>query len=194
MANIPTAWVTQVRARAWAELRAQWMSRVRAQPIASLGFCEVRIRAQPGPRIALVFLLCRWLSGPVTDLPSSAAPPSGPPWISHLQGEDGVSWSSPKPTAATFLLGPMGFPCWALGVLQKPKGLPLPIPCLPSRAHAQGHQGPTPREVSAPAEEPCRRPLEEKEKEERLAPAYPGSVSFAAPPSGGSPFPHIPGN
>ena len=170
------------------------MSRVRAQPIASLGFCEVRIRAQPGPRIALVFLLCRWLSGPVTDLPSSAAPPSGPPGICHLQGEDGVSWSSPKPTAATFLLGPMGFPCWALGVLQKPKGLPLPIPCLPSRVHAQGHQGPTPREVSAPAEEPCRRPLEEKEKEERLAPAYPGSVSFAAPPSGGSPFPHIPGN
>ena len=48
----------------------------------------------------------------------------------------GVSWSSPKPTAATFLLGPMGFPCWVPAVRQKPRGLPLPIPCLLSRAWA----------------------------------------------------------
>lgn len=119
------------------------MSRVRAQPMARLGFCEVRIRAQPGPRIALVFLLCRWLSGPVTDLPSSAAPPSGPPWISHLQGEDGVSWSSPKPTAATFLLGPMGFPCW--GVTETKGASPSytlpPQPCActgPPGTNSQG--------------------------------------------------------
>lgn len=48
----------------------------------------------------------------------------------------GVSWSSPKPTAATFLLGPMGFPCWVPAVRQKPRGLPLPIPYLLSCAWA----------------------------------------------------------
>lgn len=64
-AKVPTEPVTQVRTQAWAGMRAQLMTRVRAQSVARLGFCEVRIRAQPGPRIVLVFLLCRRLSGAV---------------------------------------------------------------------------------------------------------------------------------
>lgn len=62
----------------------------------------------------------------------------------------GVSWSSPRPIAATFLLGPVGFPCWVPVVRQKPRGLPLPQPCL-------GSQGPTAREVPAPTKEQSKR-------------------------------------
>lgn len=54
---------------------------------------------------------------PALDFPSS-----GRKW--------GVSWSSLRPTAATFLLGPAGFPYWVPAVRQKPRGLPLPVPCL----------------------------------------------------------------
>lgn len=86
----------------------------------------------------------------------------------------GVSWSSPRPAAAAFLLGPVGFPCWVPAVRQKPRGLPLPILCLLSPAWAlltkaalnqlpgkyQYQSGSNPRGL-----------LEEKEKEEQLAPA-----------------------
>lgn len=139
------------------------MTRIGAQLVARLRLSEVRISAQSGPRIILVFLLCRghgqgWAAW-TTDLPSSTAPPSAPPWISHLQGEDGVSWSSPRTTAATFFLGPVGFPCRVPGVRQKPGGAspscslpPWPAWALPTRPRGNkcAREIPTSAEGAAP--------------------------------------------
>lgn len=141
-----------------------------------LGLCEVRFRAQPNPRIALVFLLCRQLLrlGCINHTSPSTTRLKPHPGFPIFREKMGVSWSSPRPTAATFLLGPLGFPFWVPAVRQKPRGLPLPTPCLTSPAWAPLTKAAWDQLLGKYQYQPVtnpRGPPEEEGKEELMAPA-----------------------
>lgn len=102
----------------------------------------------------------------------------------------GVSSSSPRSTSATFLLGPVGFPCWVPSVIQKPKGLPLPVPYPPA---LPGYCPPSPPGTNCQGSTS----ICSGNSLQRAAGGGGGEgggagTTHAAPPSGGRSFPHIP--